>query len=389
MTASSTTLPADTVRRLLSLRDLTDPSTGPHAVQVAVDRIEAALAAATGVAVHRHRPNAVVAVADNYDRLGYPPDAAARDARYSRYLTADLMLRAHTSAAMPLLHERIAGGDLHVGEPDLVLSVAGLTYRRDVVDRQHVGEPHQLDLWRLRRGGSQLTAEDLEEQVATVVTSILPDARWRTEAREHPYTLDGRQVDVAATDGEWVEVGECGRTHPDVLRRAGLDPASASGLAMGLGLDRLVMLAKGLDDIRLLRATDPRITSQMLDLAPYTPVSSMPPVRRDLSLAMDAVPDPELLGDRIRDLLGADATSVESVEVVSCTPVADLPSVARDRLGAADDQVNVLVRVVLRDLDRTLTAEAANSLRDRIYADLHRGTAWHWAAGGPPSAEPA
>ncbi|HSK23652.1 MAG TPA: hypothetical protein VK906_10770 [Egicoccus sp.] len=380
----TTTLPADTVRHLLSLRDLTDPAAGPHALQVAVDRIEAAVATATAVPVHRHRPNPVVVVADNYDRLGYPPDAAARDARYSRYLTADLMLRAHTSAAMPLLHERIANGDLHPDEPDLVVSVPGLTYRRDVVDRQHVGEPHQLDLWRLRRGGSELTVDDLEAQVATVVTALLSGARWRTEAREHPYTRDGRQIDVAAADGNWVEVGECGRTHPEVLRRAGLDPASTSGLAMGLGLDRLVMLAKGLDDIRLLRATDPRIASQMLDLATYTPVSSMPPVRRDLSVAMDAVPDPELLGDRIRDLLGADAASVESIEVISSTPVADLPAIARERLGAAQDQVNVLVRVVLRDLDRTLTAHEANVLRDRVYAGLHRGTVWHWAAGGPP-----
>lgn len=380
----TTTLPADAVRHLLTLRDLTDTTAGPHALQVAVDRIEAAVATATGVTVHRHRPNPVVAVADNYDRLGYPPDAAARDARYSRYLTADLMLRAHTSAAMPLLHERIAHGHLHPHEPDLVLSVPGLTYRRDVVDRHHVGEPHQLDLWRLRREGTGLSVDDLEAQVATVVTAVLPGARWRTEAREHPYTLDGRQIDVAAADGSWVEVGECGRTHPDVLRRAGIDPASASGLAMGLGLDRLVMLAKGLDDIRLLRANDPRIAAQMLDLAAYVPVSSMPSVRRDLSLAMDAVPDPELLGDRIRDLLGADAASVESVEVIASTPLADLPAIARERLGAGQDQVNVLVRVVLRDLDRTLTTQEANVLRDRVYAGLHAGTVWLWAAGGPP-----
>lgn len=71
----------------------------------------------------------------------------------------------------------------------------------------------------------------------------------------------------------------------------------------------------------MLRTTDPRIASQMLDLGPYAPVSSMPPVRRDLSVAMDAVPDPELLGDR-------------------------------------------------------------------IYADPHRGTVWHWAAGGPPTDHP-
>lgn len=383
----STTLAAEAVRRLLSLRDLTDPSAGPHALQVAVDRIEVAMAA-TGVPVHRHRPNPVVAVADNYDRLGYPTDAAARDARYSRYLTADLMLRAHTSAAMPLLHERLAAGDLHPGEPDLVLSVPGLTYRRDVVDRQHVGEPHQLDLWRVRRDAAPLTVDDLEVQIATVVDAVLPGVAWRTEPREHPYTLEGRQIDVRAPAGAWMEIGECGLTHPGVLRRAGLDPATTSGLAMGVGLDRLVMLAKGLDDIRLLRAADPRIASQMLDVSPYVPVSAMPPIRRDLSLAMDTAPDPELLGDRVRDLLGPAAGSVESVEVLAVTDVADLPEAARKRLGATDGQVNVLVRVVLRDLDRTLTTGEANRLRDRVYADLHRGTVWLWASEDAPPEPP-
>ena len=197
----ATTLPADRVRNLLSLRDLTDPAAGPHALQVAVDRVEAAVAAATGVSVHRHRPNPVVAVADNYDRLGYPPDAAARDARYSRYLTADLMLRAHTSAAMPLLHERIAAGELYAGEHDLVLSVPGLTYRRDVVDRQHVGEPHQLDVWRLRRGGTALTVDDLEAQVATVVEAVLPGrgVADRTARCTRTRSTDARSTSRPAT----------------------------------------------------------------------------------------------------------------------------------------------------------------------------------------------
>jgi phenylalanyl-tRNA synthetase alpha chain len=37
------------------------------------------------------------------------------------------------------------------------------------------------------------------------------------------------------------------------------------------------------------------------------------------------------------------------------------------------------VRVVLRDLDKTLTNQAANALRDRIYQALHQGTEYQWA----------
>src|SRR5690606_13285616 len=141
---------------------------------------------------------------------------------------------------------------------------------------------------------------------------------------------------------------------------------------------RLLMLRKGIDDIRLLRATDPRIAGQMLDLEPYQPVSTMPAVRRDLSIAVDADLDAELLGDRVREALGPDASSVESVGILSRTPVEQLPPTAVERLGARPTQVNMLVRVVLRDLDRTLTAEEGNRLRDRIYAALHERDTHQW-----------
>jgi phenylalanyl-tRNA synthetase alpha chain len=378
-------LPVDTVRHLLTLRDLSDPSHGPHAIQLVVDAVEKGLADHAGVPVHRHRTNPVVPVVDNYDRLGYPPDAAARDSRYTRYLGDEVMLRAHTSAAMPWLHERIAAGDLHPNDPELILSVPGLCYRRDVVDRHHVGEPHQLDLWQLRRGGAPLTEDDLEAYLRAAVGAVLPGRPVRTIPAEHPYTIAGRQIDVADGDG-WVEVGECGLTDPALIERSGL-PEEASGLAMGLGLDRLAMLVKGIDDIRLLRATDPRIATQMVDLAPYRQVSSMPPVRRDLSVSVPPdLDDDELVGDRVRDALGSDVRSLETVEVVSRTPVADLPAAARDRLGAHAEHVNLLVRIVLRDLDRTLTAEEGNLLRDRVYAALHHGTVATWATGAPPPA---
>lgn len=377
-------LPVDVTRRLLSLRDLTDPTPTepgrpPHAVQLVADEITRALAA-TGVPVHRHRTNPVVPVADNYDRLGYPPDAVARDTRYTRYVSDELMLRAHTSAAMPLLHERIAAGELHGGEDDLILVVAGLTYRRDLVDRHHVGEPHQLDLWRLRRTEPALTAADLDEQIERVVAAALPGLPLRTLPAVHPYTRGGRQIEVQDATGTWLEVGECGRTDPGLLARAGLPPG-VSGLAMGLGLDRLVMLRKGIDDIRLLRASDPRIAAQMRDLAPYRPVSAMPPAIRDLSVAVPSeLDDDELIGDRVRAALGDRASAVEAVEVRTRTPVADLPAPARERLGAHAGQVNLLVRVVLRDLERTLTSHEANVLRDGVYAALHHGDVQTWAA---------
>jgi phenylalanyl-tRNA synthetase alpha chain len=58
----------------------------------------------------------------------------------------------------------------------------------------------------------------------------------------------------------------------------------------------------------------------------------------------------------------------------------ELSLAARRRLGIAPGQKNVLVRLVIRDLDRTLTSAAANELRDAVYAVLHQGSVSTWAA---------
>ena len=61
---------------------------------------------------------------------------------------------------------------------------------------------------------------------------------------------------------------------------------------------------------------------------------------------------------------------VEAVEVLSETLEADLPAAARERLGIQPGQKNVLLRVILRHLARTLSHEEANQLRDRIWEAL-------------------
>jgi phenylalanyl-tRNA synthetase alpha chain len=254
-----------------------------------------------------------------------------------------------------------------------------MVYRRDVIDWQHSATPHQIDLWRITR--RPMTGEDLDEMISCLIEALVPGLPHRQQARIHPYTEHGRQVDVWH-DGRWVEVWECGIAHPGVLASAGL--AGHGGLALGMGLDRMLMLVKGIPDIRLLRSADPRIAAQMRDLAAYQPVSSMPPVRRDLSVAVAADDDEETIGDRVREALGADAACVEEVRVLAATAYDRLPGPAARRLGARPGQKNLLVRVVLRDLEKTLTNDAANALRDRIYLAIHQGTEHQWAVTSSP-----
>jgi phenylalanyl-tRNA synthetase alpha chain len=371
------TLSADALRRALALRDLTDPSRGPHAVQLVLDRVVSALAGAWGCTVVVERAAPVIPVADNYDRLRYPPDAAARDARYTRYVSATEVLRSQTSAMVPPALARLARDPS--APADVLLVCPGVVYRRDSIDRLHSGEPHQVDLWRIRRG-PPLGVRDLAEMIGVAAGAAAPGRAVSVVAASHPYTLEGRQIDVRDR-ASWVEIGECGLAHPELLAACGL-PGDASGLAMGLGLDRLVMLAKGMDDIRLLRSEDPRVAEQMQDLEPWWPVSRHPPIRRDLSVAVAADADPETLGDRVRQALGGRVEDVEAVELRSETPWEALPAVARERLGMQPGQKNVLLRITLRALGRTMTDEEANAVRDEVYAAVHEGTRWEWAARG-------
>lgn len=357
---SRTVITPEALARALSQRDLSDPAQGPHAMQSLLTAIVTALEQEWRCEVRWHRASPIVTVHDNYDALGYPPDGAARDERYTRYVTEDTLLRTQTSAMVPPLLRSLPEG------ADVLLVCPGLVYRRDTIDRLHTGEPHQVDLWRVGAGS-------LQRMVAVVIAAALPGRAWRVTPAQHPYTREGLQLDVW-DGGEWVEVGEGG--------------LATRGLAMGLGLDRLLMLRKGLPDIRLLRSAEPRIAEQLLDLEPWRPVSKMPAVVRDLSLAMREV-SPEELGDRVREALGDDAALIESVQVVAVTAAADVPLFARERLGMTLEQHNVLLRLVLRAIDRSLTHGECNELRDAVYAALHAGTRWTWASPRRSSSKPA
>ncbi len=79
----------------------------------------------------------------------------------------------------------------------------------------------------------------------------------------------------------------------------------------------------------------------------------------------------EDLGDRVREAVGDDAGLVEEVAVLAVTPAVELPPAAAERLGLATGEVNMLVRVVLRDLHGSIGVAAANALRDRVHAARH------------------
>ncbi len=231
------TLTLQELRRDLAIHDLTDPADGPHAIQLIVDQAVEALGA-WRCEVRRIRANPVVSVADNYDRLRIGTEAVSRDTRYTRYIGDGVMLRSHTSVMIPPALRDLAERP----SKDVLLVCAGMVYRRDSIDRLHSGTPHQLDLWRVRNEATPHTSPTSTRWWTVSWRVLTPGLRHRSLAREHPYTIHGRQIDVQVGD-EWVEIAECGLAHPEVLADAGL--RACTGLAMGVGLDRLLMIQKG------------------------------------------------------------------------------------------------------------------------------------------------
>ena len=78
----------------------------------------------------------------------------------------------------------------------------------------------------------------------------------RTQPGYFPFTepslefLIEKPASIGGKPGEWLEMLGCGMIHPNVLRSAGIDPTEYRGFAWGGGIERLVMLKYGIDDIR-------------------------------------------------------------------------------------------------------------------------------------------
>jgi len=207
--------------------------------------------------------------------------------------------------------------------------------------------------------------------VETLLGAVVPGYEYRPNETEHPYTLRGLEVYVLVK-GSWLEVLECGEVHPTVLKNAGLDPKQYSGLALGMGLDRLVMITKDIDDIRVLRSDDSRITRQMRDLEKFIPVSDQPATRRVLSYSAAVTKTEEDVCEEIRDELGQDSVFIETIEYSEIL-YDQLPEKARVNLGIRPNQKNVVATLTFRSLEGSLPRTMVNGWMQRLYPKLNEG----------------
>lgn len=352
----------------LAMVDLSDPKNGVHAINLVVSNVHKALATTYPEAeLQEVRTDPVVPIKENYDDLLFPADNAGRSSRYTRYVSETELLRTHTSAAIPSWLKKAAKNGLN----DTIVSLPGMCYRRDVVDKIHCGEPHQMDIWRIRKGLPKFGRKDLIDLVETILNGTVPGYEYRANEVEHPYTLRGLEIEISV-NGAWLEVLECGEAHPTILKNAGLDPDTYSGLALGMGLDRLVMLIKKIDDIRVLRSDDQRITKQLQDLEIYTPVSNQQWTERVVSYSASVERSEEDTCEAIRDHLGENARYIEEI-IYEEVAYADLHPNAIERLGIAPDQKNIVAKIRFRSLEGTLPRKTVNEWMQDLYPKLNEG----------------
>jgi phenylalanyl-tRNA synthetase alpha chain len=363
----------ETIEKLLAITDLTEPTregAERNIIGKVFDSLMNNLAEANFPNIQVVRGNPIVSVEDNFNSLLFTPGNPGRSSTYTRYTDGEHVLRTHTSALIPSTFREIAKQPTDV----VTLVLPGLAYRRDVIDPRHLDVFHQIDVWTLQKNEiyGKVTRKELLALGEVVFDAACPGAEMIVYEAKHPYTIDGIEV-YAKVDGKEIEVFEAGLIHPTVMKDSGINPELYSGLALGMGVERLIMARKNLPDIRLIRSTDARIISQMTNLEKFKQVSNQPAMNRDMSYCVDKNDTEEDICENIKNAFGVNADLLEEVKILSRTSYSDLEPIAKQRLGAKSNQDNVLVRITLRHPDKTLTRQESAKLYDEAYPKLHHG----------------
>ena len=349
------------LKEVLEIEDLSDKSNGVHPINLILDEIKNELLS-YNIPIKEIRKSPIVSSTQNYDRLYYPKEDVTRNSVYTRWIDNKTLLRTHTTAMVINELENLEDKD------DQILLLPGLVYRRDVIDKTHVGEPHQLDIWRVSK--NKLGRKDLLKLVDIVINSVLPNSKWRYTETNHHYTKDGIEVEVLVNN-QWLEILECGEILPKLLDDCGLNSNIYSGLAMGIGLDRSVMLRKNIKDIRLLRTKNERIKKQMLNLDPYKEVAKWQPLKRDMSVCVPENWNDEIIGDDIRST-DIDIDLIEDIKIKKEWNYDELNEKVREKLNLERGYKNVLLTIILSSLDKKLTSEEGNEIYNKIYTYLNK-----------------
>jgi phenylalanyl-tRNA synthetase alpha chain len=147
----------------------------------------------------------------------------------------------------------------------------GRVYRNETTDASHERAFFQYEALIVDRGVPFSAGRLLVNTILNTVFGREVGVRMR--AGFFPFVEPGFEIDMQCLVCEgagcsvckrvgWVEVMPGGPPHPQVLRAAGVDPAEWEGFYINIGMDRLVMMRYGVDDVRLFHSGDLRFLGQ-------------------------------------------------------------------------------------------------------------------------------
>ena len=194
----------------------------------------------------------VVTTEDNFDSLNIPPDHPARKEFDTFYLKDGRTLRAHMTALyFQAMKER---------KPPVRLLFPGRCFRNEATDSTHNMIFHQMDVLvideQTNLGNLIATLQELMKHL------VGPDLQFRIRSSYFPFTEPSIELDIKRPGGDWLEMLGAGMVNPNVIKYYGLDPAKYQGLAVGMGLERILTVASGVDDVRHTLSGDYRYLGQ-------------------------------------------------------------------------------------------------------------------------------
>lgn len=193
----------------------------------------------------------------NFDALNIPANHPARAMQDTFWVKTakdakdHLVMRTHTSPV------QIRYMQAH--KPPFKIIVPGKVYRNEATDATHEAQFYQVEGLYIDKKVSMAELKGTMEYFFKKLFG--DDVQLRFRPSFFPFVEPGAEADILFK-GKWLEVMGAGPVHENVLRMAGIDPEQYSGFAFGGGIDRLLMIKYGLDDIRQVYSGDLRFVNQ-------------------------------------------------------------------------------------------------------------------------------
>ncbi|MCA9342650.1 phenylalanine--tRNA ligase subunit alpha [Candidatus Saccharibacteria bacterium] len=180
---------------------------------------------------------------DDYHMFGALNFAEGHPARddYDTFITTEgLIAPAHTST----MQNRV----LRSRKPPIQMVIPGRVFRNEDLDATHEHTFYQLEGIYVDDG---VTAGNLIATLKTFLEEYFQEKlEVRTQPFYFPFTEPSFEYSIKRPGRDWMEILGCGMIHPNVLKEGGIDPKKYTGFAWGFGIDRLVMLKHGIEDVR-------------------------------------------------------------------------------------------------------------------------------------------